>query len=64
MSRVAGLVALTIGAAFAIYPNDHWSYSKQLTTANFDEYVKSQVDAGKTLFVRWIASAGCVLFIR
>ena len=58
MSRVIGLVALTIGAACAIYPDDHWTYSKQLTSSNFDDYVKSQVDAGKTLFVRWIASAG------
>ena len=57
MSRVAGLL-LTVGTVAAIYPSDHWSYSKQLTTSNFDEYVKSQVDAGKTLFVRWIASQG------
>jgi len=28
------------------------------TEGNFDGYVKEQVDAGKTVFVRWIASEG------
>jgi len=41
-----------------IYPDDHWKYSEKLTTSNFDEVVKSNVDNGKTLFVRWIASSG------
>ena len=49
-----GLLAL----AGAIYPEDHWDYSTKMTKSNFDETVKSNVDAGKTLFVRWIASAG------
>jgi len=50
------LIAITI--AFAIYPDDHWQYSEKLTTSNFDETVKKHVDAGKTFFVRWIASEG------
>jgi len=41
-----------------IYPDDHWSYSTQLTEENVDAFVKDNVDAGKTVFVRWIASAG------
>ena len=28
------------------------------TESNFDDLVKTSVDAGKTLFVRWIASEG------
>ena len=33
-------------------------YSEKLTTGNFDNFVKTQVDSGKTLLVRWIASSG------
>jgi len=46
------------GTASAIYPADHWTYSTELTTTNVDEFVKTNVDAGKTVFVRWIASEG------
>jgi len=41
-----------------IYPTDHWKYSTKLTTSTFDETVKQNVDSGKTLLVRWIASEG------
>jgi len=41
-----------------IYPSDHWSYSTKLTSSSMDSYIKEQVDAGKTAFVRWIASEG------
>jgi len=47
-----------LAVAGAIYPADHWEYSTKMTKSNFDETVKSNVDADKTLFVRWIASAG------
>ena len=50
----AGLVLLTGG----IYPAGHWDHSTQLTTTNFDGFIKDNVEAGKTTFVRWIASAG------
>jgi len=33
-------------------------YSTKLTVGSFDNFVKEQVDSGKTLFVRWIASEG------
>ena len=56
------LLSILLGAivplALCIYPDDHWQYSKQLTVENFDEVIKTEVDSGKTLFVRWIASAG------
>lgn len=31
---------------------------KKVTTDNVDGFIKEQVDAGKTLFIRWIASEG------
>jgi hypothetical protein len=52
---LAGLVAV---AAAGIYPDDHWTYSTELTTSNADDFIKTNVDAGKTVFVRWIASEG------
>jgi len=51
------LVAFGILAA-GIYPSDHWDHVTKMTTSNFEPFVKEQVDAGKTLIVRWIASAG------
>jgi len=50
--------SILASTASAIYPADHWTYSTELTTGNVDEFVKSNVDAGKTVFVRWIASEG------
>ena len=50
--------ALLLASAQAIYPPDHWKHATQLTSANFEQVVKETVDSGKTLFVRWIASAG------
>jgi hypothetical protein len=51
--------ALLAGAANAgIYPDDHWTHATELTAANCDEFVKTNVDAGKTVFIRWIASEG------
>ena len=50
--------ALVTLFAVGIYPSDHWDHSTKLTTNNFEGFVKEQVDAGKTLFVRWIASEG------
>jgi hypothetical protein len=44
--------------ATGIYPEGHWDHATKLTTKNFEPFVKETVDAGKTLFVRWIASAG------
>jgi hypothetical protein len=52
------LLALTTTVLAGIYPSGHFDVSKKLTEKNFDDHVKEQVDAGKTLFVRWIASEG------
>jgi len=53
------LLALALfGAAKGIYPDDHWDYAKELTTDNFEQSVLSEIEAGRTLFVRWIASPG------
>ena len=52
------LLALTATVLAGIYPSGHFDTAKKLTPKNFDDHVKEQVDAGKTLFVRWIASEG------
>ena len=58
------LVAALVAVATAIYPDDHWSYSTQLNADNFESFIQGNLDAGKTTFVRWIASAGWyVLFL-
>lgn len=57
---------LCIGAALAtmahtvqaIYPDNHFDYSTKLTQDNFESTIQSEIDAGKTVFVRWIASPG------
>jgi len=52
------LVLLLLGATNAIYPDDHWQYSKELTVDNFKQHVLDEIEADRTLFVRWIASPG------
>jgi hypothetical protein len=52
------LTALLTAAVTAIYPSDHWSYSTKLTTSNYADKIQEEIDAGKTVFVRWIASEG------
>jgi len=47
-----------LSAVGAIYPDGHWDHATKMTVDTFDDVVKKEVDAGKTLFVRWIASAG------
>ena len=43
----------------AIYPDDHFDYSTQINDADqLSSLIATTIDAGKTLFVRWIASAG------
>jgi len=41
-----------------IYPDGHFDMSTELSTNNVDDFVKANVDAGKTVFIRWIASQG------
>lgn len=47
---------LLVAAARAIYPDDHWNYSTQLTEDTFDGFIETNIASGKTVFVRWIAS--------
>ena len=54
---MAAAVALIL-AATGIYPDGLWDHSTKLTTKYFEPFIKENVDAGKTVFVRWIASAG------
>ncbi|CAE7427321.1 unnamed protein product [Symbiodinium sp. KB8] len=50
--------SLLLGVAQAgIYPDNHWDFSTELTADSADAFVKENVDAGKTVFIRWIASA-------
>jgi len=42
----------------AIYPDDHWTYSTKLTTSNYVETIEKEIDNGKTVFVRFVASEG------
>jgi hypothetical protein len=53
---------LLLSAVFAvnaddlIYPDDHWNYATRLTEENFESTVTAEMDAGRTMMVRWIAS--------
>jgi hypothetical protein len=52
------VLALLLGSAAAIYPDGHWNHATKLSSAVVDDFVKENVDAGKTVFIRWIASPG------
>lgn len=54
----AALPLLAVLANAGIYPEGHFDFSTELTVDTFDSFVKTEVDAGRTLFVRWIASEG------
>lgn len=58
ISRVVTLAAVAAMATAGIYPDGHWDHSTELSTGNADSFVKENVDDGKTVFVRWIASEG------
>lgn len=52
------LTALLAAGTNAIYPDDHFDYSTKLTESNFESFVQDNLNAGKTTFVRFIASSG------
>lgn len=60
MAVLTTLALTLVGlAAGGIYPDGHFDYvTKVSDESQFEDLVKSEVDAGKTLFVRWIASEG------
>ena len=57
-STTMAALALFAAAALAsdMYPPGHFQRVSELTADTFDGVVKREVDAGRTLFVRWIAS--------
>jgi len=58
LAALPGDQGVAAAAGDVFYPDGHWDRVTQLTTDNFADVVKTTVDAGKTLFVRWIASQG------
>jgi len=53
------MAALVLTAALlGIYPDGHFDHVTKLDKSNMDATIKDSIDAGKTLFVRFIASAG------
>jgi len=42
----------------SIYPDGHFDHVSKPNKDDFEDTVKMNVDAGKTMFVRWIASEG------
>jgi len=58
LSIFVGMLATASVAQAGIYPDGHWDTATKLTASNADDFVKTNVDAGKTVFVRWIASEG------
>lgn len=43
----------------AIYPDGHFEYVTKITNVDhLNQVVDENINAGKTLFVRWIASSG------
>jgi len=44
--------------AHGIYGPNHWSHATELTDKNFDSFLETNLEAGKTVMVRFIASEG------
>jgi len=55
---MAALLTSALLVTAGIYPDTHWDYSAQMTKDNHQGLIKGAIDAGKTLFVRFIASEG------
>jgi len=60
MGAISALLTLsTLGLVHGgIHSEGHWDRCTELTPENADGFVKENVDAGKTVFIRWIASEG------
>jgi len=52
------LLITALASVHAIYPDDHWKFSTKLTKATFSPSIQAEIEADKTVFVRWIASEG------
>lgn len=49
---------LTAAALASIYPDNHFDHVTKLSQSNIDSTIQEEIDAGKTLFIRFIASEG------
>ena len=58
LSLLLVAAALLVAGASAISPEGHFGRVTKLTEDNFESEIQSSIDAGKTVFVRWIASSG------
>ena len=58
VALVASSAAVVVSAA-GFYSDDHWSFVTKLTTDNYAESIQTEIDNGKTVFVRFIASEVC-----
>ena len=58
MRLLATLAGLSVMVANAIYPVDHFEYSTKLTNENHEKFISDNISAGKTVFLRTIASSG------
>jgi hypothetical protein len=56
--QFAIVVAILVAGVNGIYPDGHFNFATKLTQENVNEFVKNNVDAGKTVFIRTIASPG------
>lgn len=51
------LLLFSIGTTQALLDiKDHFHFSQVLTSENFEEVVQSEIDSGRTMFVRFIAN--------
>lgn len=48
--------AMTLGEMPFYQLEDYWNFSKELNEENADEYVQRHVDAGRTVFIRFVHS--------
>ncbi len=56
--KVPTLFALMATAVSAIYPDDHFEYSTKLTKDNYKSFISDALEAGDSVLVRTVASAG------
>jgi len=50
------LVSFVVAANAGFYPDGHFNHVRRLNSRNFETEIRKEVDAGKTVFVRWIHS--------
>jgi len=57
MGRLTQAILLSVAAvAQGFYGPRHWENVKRLNSRNFEQFVRTEVDAGNTVYIRWIHS--------